>query len=131
MTKAREKRLLCELTKIRREINTHGDTYSFFRYVLDADGENTGQSDFVTFAKGLFHESESYATRQTTQGSETHSKNEPLLLCEYDKTKDIKSGDYVYVKGIKHIVVTKTDISAFGIVNDISLEAVQDGNSQS
>lgn len=125
---AKQNRLRCELTKVRREIETHGEEYTFFRNVLNKDGEPTGEAKQILSARGLFHVLKGYASRETSDATETHEKGQPALLCAWEDTTDIKNKDYTTINGQRYNVVAKNNIQEYNIVADISMEVFLNGN---
>ena len=118
------KRVQCELHKVVREINTHGDIYTFYRKKKDKYGEDTKENE--TFANnvinGLFHLSKGYSTKSVSDGTETHSKGQPMLLAEHKKALNIKKNDIVFINEKMYKVVDKNNIQEYNILTDISLE---------
>lgn len=117
-----EARLKMELHKVDREIRTHGSKFNVYRDKKDKYGEDTGEQEFVCVISGLFHISKGYVSKNVTEGTVTHSKGQPMLMCHYSETGNIKTGDYVIINGNKYKVVEKNNIQEYSIVTDISLE---------
>lgn len=120
-------RLLREAQKIKREIEVHGKSYTFYREVLDEDGEPTGAVEQTAVLCGLFHVSGGYVSRETYTGTEIRTKRSPMLLCLWDETKEIRNEDFVIINGQTYKVVNKRNINEYSIVCDMSLEVVLDG----
>lgn len=121
-------RLQIELKRIAREIQRYGKTYTVKREVLDDYKEPTGDIEEVTIVGGLFHTEKGYQTRSVSDGTVTHSKGSPMLLCEYESTLDIKQGDFIEINGNKYKVIAKNNIQEYNIICDISMELVLNGN---
>ena len=118
-----------ELHKLQREIQTHGETYMFYRDKIDEDLEPTGETEQVAEVQGLFHVTKTYLSETTTDGARVRTKGEPMLLtiCN-DKTKSIVSGDFVKINGKSYKVNAKNNIQEYNLVYDISLEVILDGS---
>lgn len=117
-----------EQNKVKREINMHGSTYEVYRTELDDYGEATDKQALVGEIKGLFHVSSGYKTRNVDDGTITHSKAQPMLLCIFEESKNVQNDDYIKINGNDYKVVSGTNISEENILNDISLELVLSGN---
>ena len=124
----RKELLAVELHKVEREIRTHGTSYTFQRDTLDEYKEPTGQVEEITTVCGLFHITKGYSTRKTSEGTETHSKSQPMLMMKHSDSVSIKNGDFVLINSNKYIVVEKNNIQELNIIVDVSLEIVLDGN---
>lgn len=121
-------RLLWEMQKVKREIETHGEMHTFFREVLDLDGESTGETEEIKTIEGLAHISGTYVSRETTDATEVRTKRQPMLLCLWEDAKEIKNKDFVFINEQRFVVVNKRNVNECNIVCDFSLEVVLDGN---
>lgn len=121
-------RLRREAYKVKREIETHGNSYVFYRETLNKEGEPTKDVKQVITVRGLFHVSGGYVSRETISATERREKRKPMLLCLWEETKEIKNKDFVMVNGQKFIVVNKRNVNEYNIVSDLSLEVVLNGN---
>lgn len=121
-------RMSFELHKVLREIQIHGTDCIFLRKKVDKYGEPTKEEpEEITSVRGLFHVSKGYITQNIQEGTKTHSKGQPKLMVAYDKTKEVKTDDFLFMNGNKYKVVEKNNIQECNIVTDISLELVLDG----
>lgn len=111
-----------ELHKVEREIKMHGDTFEIHRDILDDYGEVTGNSEKVCETRGLFHISKGFVSRSTTDGTTTHAAGSPMLLCTLEETKQIKSGDWFEVNGVRYNITDLTNVGEQNIVVNMSLE---------
>lgn len=126
-----------ELYKLRRELKRSGYDFVFYRREKNEFGSPDGEPAEVLKVKGLYHETNSYKTITTYDGSTTVTEKSPMILCAVDDIKDsgISIGDFVEVKdnvfGNKKTMkfTGVTDILDFGIIADISLEVIDDGRS--
>lgn len=117
-----------ELHKIAVEIERHGSNYLIQRNELNEYREKTGNITDVKKIQGIFHIEKGYSTRIISDGSETVSKGQPKLFV---KTKDICSvikNDFLDIDNKVYVITDINDIEGFGIVSDLSLEVLQDGN---
>lgn len=118
-----------ELHKVKREIRCHGGTYDFKRKVLDSYGQDTGETETVTEGtSGIFHVSKGYIQRTVQDATVTHGKGQPFLFVLTEDCANVRPGDMVTVSGQLYRVCELNDIQHYGIVTDISLEAVLSGN---
>lgn len=123
-----EARLRMELHKVLREIQIHGTEYTFFRKKVDKYGESTKEEPEQTGnVQGLFHVSKGYITQNIQDGTNTHSKGQPMLMVAYENTGEIKTDDFFVINGNKYKVVEKNNIQEYNIVTDISLGLMLDG----
>ena len=117
-----------ELNKVKREIQMHGSLYEFKRNKLDDDLEPTGEVETITQSCGLFHMSKSYIKENVSEGSRTRTKGQPMLLMLYDDAQEIKNNDFLVINGNQYKVVEKNNIQECGLVVDISLEVILNGD---
>lgn len=122
-----EARMKMELHKVLREIQIHGTEYMFFRKSVDDYGEDKEETKQIAEIKGLFHVTKGYVTRSVQDGTETHSKGQPILMIAYEDVGSIQMGDFIVVNGNTYKVVEKNNIQEYNIVIDISLELIIDG----
>ena len=119
-----------ELYKVKREIEIHGKQYTFERIIKDEYGEETKVKEQVETVLGLFHTSKGYVTKNTSDGGTIKSKGQPKILMIIDEQSiNLKQDDVVEINGNVYKLVDKNDILNFGIIYDVSLEVVLDGNS--
>ena len=123
-----EKALKRELYKILREINVNGDEYIFLRTKKDEYGEDTKGTEYITMVNGLYHISIGYVTKSVSDGTVTHTKGEPMLLIPFEQSEKLKNGDFFKWNQNKYVITEKNDIQNYGIVCNVSLELVLDGN---
>ena len=123
-----EKALKRELYKILREINVNGDEYIFLRTKKDEFGEDTKGTEYITMVNGLYHISKGYVTKSVSDGTVTHTKGEPMLLIPFEQSEKLKNGDFFKWNQNKYVITEKNDIQNYGIVCNVSLELVLDGN---
>lgn len=126
-----------ELYKLKRELRRSGSDFVFYRRMKNEFGAPVGERVRVLKVRGLYHETNSYKTITTSDGSVTVTEKSPMLLCTVESLKDsnLSIGDFVDVvdnvfgdkKTMKFVGVI--DILDFGIIADISLEVVDDGKS--
>ena len=57
-----------------------------------------------------------------SDGTETHSKGQPMLLTEHKKALNIKKNDFVFINEKMYKVIDKNNIQEYNILTDISLE---------
>lgn len=121
---------LSEVTKLKHEIETHGEQYTFSREKLNEYNEPTDEEkEVICTVTGLSHVSRGYLTRTVSDGNVTHSKGQPMLLvlCDEESGK-IRMGDYVTVNGRTYKVNARNNVGEYNVVYDISLEVVLNGS---
>ena len=123
-----EKALKWELYKILREIKVNGDEYIFYRIKTDEFGEDTKETEYITAINGLYHISKGYVTKSVSDGTTTHTKGEPMLLIPFEQSEKLQNGDFFKWNQNKYVITEKNDIQNYGIVCNISLELMLDGN---
>ena len=122
-----EARLKMELHKVSQEIRIHGNDYNVYRKELDKYKEHTGKEIKVTQIKGLYHITKGYVTETAQDGTRTHLKGQPMLLCKHEETKDIQNGDYIRINQNVYKVIDKNNIQEYNIITDISMELMLNG----
>lgn len=118
-----------ELSKAVREIETHGEEYTFEREKLDEYNEPTGEKEKVAIVKGLYHINKGYVSRTVGDATTTHSKGQPMILAVFEETENIREQDIVTVEGKLYVVIGRTNVGEYSILNDISLREVYGGDS--
>lgn len=116
-----------EINKIKNEIKTHGNKYNIERYKTNEYGEPTNERYIVlSNISGLFHISKGYISDIQMEGTQTHSKGQPMLMVVYENNNvsKIYKNDIIQINDNIYKVIEKNDIQMFGIVCDISLELV-------
>ena len=117
-----------ELHKVLREIRMHGTEYTFFRKKVDKYGEPTKEEpEQIAKVQGLFHVSKGYVTETAQDGTRTHLKGQPMLLCKHEEIKDIQNGDYIRINQNVYKVIDKNNIQEYNIITDISMELMLNG----
>ena len=120
-------RLQRELYKIKREIDIHGKMHTFYRDVLNDDGEPTGEIKQIVCTCGLLHVSGGYVARETSAGTETRTKREPMLLLRWEEVEEVQNRDFVILNNYRYNVINKRNVNEYNIVADLSLEVVLNG----
>ena len=110
--------------KVEREIKMHGDTFEIHRDILDDYGEVTGNSEKVCETRGLFHISKGFVSRSTTDSTTTHATGNPMLLCLFSETEQVRSGDWLELNGARYNITDVSNVSEQNIVVNMSLERV-------
>ena len=94
--------------------------------VKDNRKEIVGWEDFKTI-KGLYHETTSYITKSTDQGSSINRKSSPMILCTAQTIAGLETGMRILYNNKKYTLVEIKDLAESGIIFDLSLEEIQDG----
>lgn len=70
-----------ELHKVKREIQRHGEYYTFYRKLKNEFGEPVGEEVEVKVLKGLYHEEIGFIKFSTDEGANIKKKPESQILC--------------------------------------------------
>lgn len=116
--------LLKEQKAVEREIVRNGSTYTVKRNKVDKYGEPTQEVEEVTTLRGLFHISKGFITKNTSDGSKTKTKGQPMFLALLEECETIQNGDFVVINGNTYKITDKNNIDEYNIIADISLEVV-------
>lgn len=120
-----------EAYKIKRELKRSGILYDVKRKITNDFGEKVLEPQLVGCLLGLYHEQNSNI--QILNGTTTRTRTEkiPMILCLNDDIKKLflEVDDYIIINGKKFIITGITNIQEWGIISDISLEVVDNGNS--
>lgn len=116
--------LLKEKKAVEREITKNGSTYTVKRNKVDKYGEPTQEVEEVTTLRGLFHISKGFIIKNTSDGSQTKTKGQPMILALWEECETIQSGDFVVINGNTYKITDKNNIEEYNIIADISLEVV-------
>lgn len=113
---------------ILRNIKAHGQTFVFKRQGKNTFGEPNGTETVVASIEGLFHQSRSYITKNTSDGTISRTKPQPQILCLVsDSTKLIKQGDILFLSDNKYTVTGVDNLGELDMACDISLEVFDNG----
>lgn len=129
MTNGEKARIALELHKVKREIETHGDKYTFYRDVLNEYKELTGEHEIVSTICGIFHSSGNYVLREANESTIKRTKRQPMFLCAWESSEKIRSGDYMILNGKRFEVTGKNNINEYNTICDMSLEVILYGES--
>lgn len=116
--------LLKEQKAIEREITRNGSTYIVKRNKVDKYGEPTQEVEEVTTLRGLFHISKGFVTKNTSDGSQTKTKGQPMILALLEECATIQNGDFVVINSNTYKITDINNIEEYNIIADISLEVV-------
>lgn len=116
--------LLKEQKAIEREITRNGSTYIVKRNKVDKYGEPTQEVEEVTTLRGLFHISKGFVTKNTSDGSQTKTKGQPMILALLEECATIQNGDFVIINSNIYKITDINNIEEYNIIADISLEVV-------
>lgn len=111
--------------KIKRQINTNGQTFNFKRHVIDQYHQVSDEIESEYEIKGIFHTTNIYIRKQTTDAANvaiTSIVAEPMIMCLYEDGQKVKINDEVIMNNGSYFVTNINDVNDFGIVYDISLE---------
>lgn len=113
-----------QLNKVRRLINTQGQTFKF-----DTPGRNEfGEPNSETVShmiKGVFHETTSFISKATTESSAIRKKPSPMVMTLWESLGGLRRNDTLKFNGKEYRVIEIKNISEANLIADISLEEVQ------
>ena len=116
--------LLKEKKAVEREITKNGSTFTVKRNKVDKYGEPTQEVEEVTTLRGLFHISKGFIIKNTSDGSQTKTEGQPMILALWEECETIQNGDFVVINGNTYKITDKNNIEEYNIIADISLEVV-------
>lgn len=114
-----------QISKVQRLIRTAGEWFEFQRPTLDQFNEPNG-SETVAKVAGLFHETSSHVSRDSTEGTVTRSKSSPMILLLYKDAGSIHIDDFILYHEKQYRVSEMKNIAEGNFAVDISLEEVLD-----
>lgn len=123
----RSGKLFTEMHKVAREIQVHGDSYTLYKNKTDKYGETTNEVEEILQISGLFHISKGFVTQNTSDGTRTKTKGQPMLFVKYEDAEQIENGMFLIINNNKYKIIDKNNIQEYNLVVDISLELVLDG----
>lgn len=110
--------------KIKRSLVENGRLFQIYGTIKNGFHEKIDDG-LKTEIVALYHETNSYQSKNVQDGSVTSKQPLPMLLCLIDEeTKKIETGDYFIHCGKKYKVIEKNNIQDFDIAYDISLEVI-------
>jgi len=121
-----------ECFKIRRKLPSLAKPYEFFRNADDGYGGKTNEVSLVCTINGLYHESFSHIRENLTLGAIARQANsvrhkECYILCLPEETTLLQQGDRCVIAGEHYFVHSVSDLSALGLIAEISLRPQDDG----
>ena len=124
-----------EAYKVSREVKRNGETYLFERPKKNEFQEITKETDSIGSIKALYHEENAYIQLFGTDANLSRNKKIPMLLCVMDElnglelngTQGLKVKDIVRIGTKTYSVNGIRDIQNWGIIADISLDVLDEG----
>lgn len=116
------------VNQLKINIGWNGSTYTFKSPEIDNRGEKTGNYIEHCTIYGVVHRTRGYVTRNTSEGSTTKSKDDPMLLfVATDERNTIKpnTDDKLVYFGNEYIVSDVAPIIDGSEIWDISLYPVE------
>ena len=110
--------------KIQRQLNCKGLEYSFKRGKLDKFKQPTDEVIDIITLKGIYHESNSYITKNVSDAAITQSKKKPMILTLFENIGTLQQDDFVFINNVKYKVTGLLDVQNYGVACEISLEEV-------
>ncbi len=116
------------VNQLKINIGWNGSTYTFKSPEIDNRGEKTGNYIGHCTIYGVVHRTRGYVTRNTSEGSTTKSKDDPMLLFVVtDERNTVKpnTDDKLVYFGNEYIVSDVSPIIDGSEIWDISLYPVE------
>ena len=116
------------VNQLKINIGWNGSTYTFESPEIDNRGEKTGNYIEHCTIYGVVHRTRGYVTRNTSEGSTTKSKDDPMLLfVATDERNTVKpnTDDKLVYFGNEYIVSDVSPIIDGSEIWDISLYPVE------
>ena len=119
-----------EAYKLQRELKRSGVELQFYRSVDNEFGEPTEAETEVGSICCLYHEQNSQISVTTGETTQTRSKKISCLLCSLESVEslDLRVGDFVFWNEKKYEVSGWIDLQNWGIIADVTLEVIDDGD---
>ena len=108
--------------KLKRQIQLHGSEFKFTHKGEDKYHRPLPPTEISI--TGIYHETVTYQSKNTSDGSTTHKKSSPLILCSMTDGKLIATGDALSWNDAEYRVTGIEDIQQFGVACQISLEVI-------
>lgn len=109
---------------LRRQLNTQGTTYTFYREGKNDLGEPNNSTQEVVSLVGLWHETQSYIRTVSGDAATVRSKPQSQILTLWDSAVGIQQGDYLLIDNTRYEVTGVHDPTNLRVAADISLEVV-------
>ena len=106
--------------KVKRQIDWNGQNYTFTHTAEDKYHNETTTSEIIL--KGVYHQSTSYKSKSSKDGSVISSKSSPMILCLYDDGKTIQIGDKVKINDKDMFITGIENVQELNVAIQISLE---------
>lgn len=112
--------------KVTNQLNLNGQEFTFTH--LQEDKYHRAEPTPVTISiKGIFHQSASYAQKNSSDGAVISSKPQPMILCLYSDGSLIKKNDTLKIDKQGYRVTNVDDVQQLKTAIQISLEVIQNG----
>lgn len=122
-----------EAFKLKRIIKQSGVKATVKRNEKNEFGEYVGEEKIVATFDCLFHHYKQFVSRQVSDSTISKSVSRPMVMCLLEDIAgiDFKEHDTVTLsanESITYEIVDINDIQGWGIIADISLREVDDGD---
>jgi hypothetical protein len=115
-----------DVQKMKRFISRYGAEFVFKRYEKNEFGEPSSEfEEFKIF--GVFHENNSYITKNVSDGTVARNKPQPQILTLVNENNVLKIGDITEYRQSKFQVTELNNVNNLSVAFDISLEVIDDG----
>lgn len=116
--------------KVSRFIQQYGESFIFKRSKLNDFGEPVKDGQETIEVVGVYHETNSFVSQTTTEGTVIRTKKQPMILCFDSEAKKLNFGDVLEYKENKYKVISVLNLAQLDICCDVSLEVVQNAGVQ-
>lgn len=116
--------------KVSRFIQQYGESFIFKRSKLNDFGEPVKDEQETIEVVGVYHETNSFVSQTTTEGTVIRTKKQPMILCFDSEAKKLNFGDVLEYKENKYKVISVLNLAQLDICCDVSLEVVQNAGVQ-
>lgn len=116
--------------KVSRFIQQYGESFIFKRSKSNDFGEPVNDDQETIEVVGVYHETNSFVSQTTTEGTAIRTKKQPMILCFDSEAKKLNFGDVLEYKENKYKVISVLNLAQLDICCDVSLEVVQNAGVQ-
>lgn len=110
--------------KLNRALEWNGKLYYFNKIVLDEYNQPQVSEERIE-VKGIYHETNSYVTKSSSDATVTVSEKSPSLLVSWKDACKLELEDTLEIEGVSYRVSGLTNIQNYNVFGSISLEVIQ------
>ena len=106
--------------KLRRQLDWNGENFTF-THMGEDKYHNPTEATEITI-KGLYHQQTSYVSKNSGDGTVSHSKPSPMILCLYEEGKNLSINDTITINEKAMFITGIEDVHELNVALQISLE---------